>query len=183
MINDPARGYSWLVPVGGYGYYFQYPFKSAFTISFWIKWYTVGTTSNQLSLGIGPNTSTYALYVSFYNTTGNSQVGWYGNSGGGIQIGGASVVNNVNPNWLMITVTFNGTTETAYVNGIMLSGTASNFSFSSNNPLNTTAYVTVGTQTPSTPLGAGFSACLVNSVYVWDQVLTPAQINLVYTNT
>ena len=183
MTLDGTRGYCWTLSATGtnnknLGLYFNYTYKTAITVSYWMKWTNTNTIIDCFSLC--DSAGDYKIFNQIWMGTGNPyQCGISGVTSG---------YNNINPcpavgysaGWFMVTNTWNGTAGTVYVNGTAYSSSSGSLGGASG-ILNSTGKILVG----SLSIGGAGGGCdgLISSIYVWDQILTSTQINAVYANT
>lgn len=176
MVNDATRGYCMSVLTNQNPYYFNYTIKSAITVSFWFKWngtsggwahqFAICNSGGGTSYGTQTNTPATNLYI-----TESSGAGI-----GNVNFASCPAITQTNPSWAMYTITYNGATLGLYVNGTAYSVTDAY----TTGLINAAGIIVIGGRNTTY---SSIVNTLVSSIYVWDQVLTPAQINSVYANT
>ncbi len=172
MILDAKRGYAYKIIVGTLGMYWNYTYKSTFTVSVWLKYTGINTLQFHSIFGLCDSVGNYISYIMLPDGTPN-QVNF-----GGVSFANVPPLINTNPEWFMITVTYDGSIGGIYVNGTAYVKTDN---YPGLSIMNKAGQMAAGSLSPTVSAVSGNG--LLSSVYVWDQVLTPAQINTVYATT
>ena len=147
--------------------YVSYSVKSSLTVAFWIR---------SSSPGLYPNNVTGAGSTQLFVQVGSNIVSVLGPGFSGVaQVSGPYK----EALWMHIAYTYNGSNVIIYIDGIQYTGTTTGGAF----PMNTTQPFYFG----DVGIGSGNGYCgnsgQFNNIYMWDTVLTPAQIISVYNNT
>ena len=178
MTYDATRGYCMNEIQGKSTFRINYPYKSAFTFAVWLKYNASQTLGFNDWMSFCDSGGNYKMFGAIPANT-STTCAFGGAVSGGANITSCSVTSYTNTSWFMVAFSYDGTTATIYVNGTAYSASATGLNIGGS-LLNTTGQIQLGAL--DNVGTAASSNGLFSSVYMWDQVLTPTQVNSVYTS-